>query len=329
MVREAGDVWCWGQSEDGEIGQGVDVPSDTPQRVDGLPPMQDVFMGGSHTCANEPGSGNLWCWGSNAWRQIGLDEGRNVERPILVGYGGRVFDVAIGTRHTCAALTHELGTAVRCRGSDLEGQLLRLPMEADGTVEIPVPRPFAISAEDKATCVATEGGVFCWGRLLGHSPSGSRIYRTETARVDLDATDVGVGRGDVTGAGAECAVVSGSLHCWAPSVAPTERRVDGLSDVTEYRTRYLSACVRAGGRALCRGANFAGQLGDGTTDERERFVPVVGLGDIASLDVGERHACALDTRGRVFCWGSNMYGQLGVPGPDQRTPVRVELPDSE
>jgi alpha-tubulin suppressor-like RCC1 family protein len=66
------------------------------------------------------------------------------------------------------------------------------------------------------------------------------------------------------------------------------------------------------GTVRCWGGNRAGQLGDGTTNDRRRPVDVVRLGVAATaVAAGWRHTCALTTAGGVKCWGHNGFGQLG------------------
>jgi alpha-tubulin suppressor-like RCC1 family protein len=66
------------------------------------------------------------------------------------------------------------------------------------------------------------------------------------------------------------------------------------------------------GIVRCWGGNRAGQLGDGTTNDRRRPVNVVRMGVAATVvAAGWRHTCALTTVGSVKCWGHNGFGQLG------------------
>lgn len=66
------------------------------------------------------------------------------------------------------------------------------------------------------------------------------------------------------------------------------------------------------GAAWCWGANFSGQLGDGTNVNRNAPTRVRGLTvGVASIVAGSEHTCALSTAGTVRCWGANFSGQLG------------------
>ena len=68
------------------------------------------------------------------------------------------------------------------------------------------------------------------------------------------------------------------------------------------------------GTVRCWGANYRGQLGDGTTTFSSAPVRVEGLSDIVAIAAGDRHTCALRREGTVWCWGANDFGQLGKPG---------------
>ena len=73
------------------------------------------------------------------------------------------------------------------------------------------------------------------------------------------------------------------------------------------------------GTVRCWGANYRGQLGDGTTTFRSAPVRVEGLRDVQAITAGDRHTCALRRDGTVWCWGANDLGQLGRAGAGRRT----------
>jgi hypothetical protein len=62
----------------------------------------------------------------------------------------------------------------------------------------------------------------------------------------------------------------------------------------------------------CWGDNWAGQIGDGTNEDRSVPVDVSGQASgVASVTAGWVHTCALTTAGTVKCWGFNLDGELG------------------
>jgi alpha-tubulin suppressor-like RCC1 family protein len=62
----------------------------------------------------------------------------------------------------------------------------------------------------------------------------------------------------------------------------------------------------------CWGDDGFGQLGDGSTTDSDRPVPVPGLpGAVVRVVAGAVHTCALVEDGEAFCWGQNAHGQLG------------------
>lgn len=79
------------------------------------------------------------------------------------------------------------------------------------------------------------------------------------------------------------------------------------------------------GSLSCFGANNRGQLGDGTTTDRNVPAPVVGLASVRTVTCGDGFCCAADLAGIAWCWGRNNTGNLGngTTGVDQTRPVRV------
>jgi alpha-tubulin suppressor-like RCC1 family protein len=74
--------------------------------------------------------------------------------------------------------------------------------------------------------------------------------------------------------------------------------------------------IAAGNLALCWGQNDLGQLGDGTTTDRNVPVAVAGGLPFLSISAGSSHTCAVRdlpavNPGWTYCWGVNKYGALG------------------
>lgn len=77
-------------------------------------------------------------------------------------------------------------------------------------------------------------------------------------------------------------------------------------------TRNTHSClVDSSGSVYCWGSNINGQLGDGTTYDRNIPVQALGINNAVQVVVGDQHSCALLDSGKVKCWGSNARGQAG------------------
>ncbi|MEQ9257464.1 MAG: hypothetical protein RIG84_00045 [Roseovarius sp.] len=177
------------------------------------------------------------------------------------------------------------------------------------------------------TCVLTQR-VFCWGaNTSGQLGDGTTQNRAAPVLV------TGLGRDVVqitTGANHTCALRSnGRALCWGSNTfgqlgdrtttsSSTPVLVRGLTSIGRIVAGENHTCAFDSSRAkvFCWGANFKGQLGDGTT--QNSLVPVrVKRIDLlnSTLDGGlvstGEHTCAHHNSGRSVCWGNNDSGQLG------------------
>ena len=75
-----------------------------------------------------------------------------------------------------------------------------------------------------------------------------------------------------------------------------------------HERRSPAAGVLTGGDVWCWGQNNKGQIGDGTTTDRNK--PVEVLSGVADITAGADYTCAVMKTGHVLCWGNNENGQL-------------------
>jgi hypothetical protein len=76
---------------------------------------------------------------------------------------------------------------------------------------------------------------------------------------------------------------------------------------------------------MCWGANYNGQVGDGSMKDRTEPVEVSGLASgAAAITAGDVHTCARIMNGAVKCWGANPFGQVG-DGTKTDRPEPVEV----
>ena len=239
--------------------------------------------------------GSLRAWGLNDFGQLGNDTTISSDTPVKVQLppGTRVTSMRAGCGHSLALTTtgHVLAW-----GDNSDGALGDGTTTSTGTpVMVKLPPGTKVKAV-RAGCrhslaLTTTGHVLAWGFSgQGELGNGSILSSPEPVRVKLPkGTRV-------------TAISAGAYH----SLARTT-------------TRHLYAW----------GANSGGQLGDGTTTNRD--IPVkVKLPKrikVTLIGAGEGHSLARTSTGKVLAWGDNTDGALGDgTTTGSLTPVRVKLP---
>ena len=292
-----GKLYCWGDNRYGQLGDGTNTDRLTPVAVQ-VPAgvmLSGVSAGADHTCA-DGSDGQVYCWGSNAYGQLGdgTKTGRDTPVAVQAPEGVVLSGVSAGYLHTCA---NGSDGSVYCWGHNSDGQL------GDGTttaspIPLAVPAPAAevthseVSAGRFHTCAhGSDGNVYCWG----NNGSGQLGDGTTTNR-------------------------------WTPVAV---KALEGVTLSGVSVGAFHTCADGSDGQVYCWGANRYGQLGDGTNTSRDMPVPVQAPEGVvlSGVSVGHRHACAIDPNGELFCWGYNYYGQLGDGTRINRlTPVAVQVP---
>lgn len=108
--------------------------------------------------------------------------------------------------------------------------------------------------------------------------------------------------------------------------APQRADAAPMSGFTQVETNGGFTCAtKSDATVWCWGLNSSGQLGDGTTTNRNRPVQVVDLTGVVSVDAGYDYACALKSDTTVWCWGGNGNSSLGDGTTTNRNrPVQVK-----
>ena len=164
-VLSTGGIVCWGNNDNGQLGDGTWTTSVMPTAVTGLSSgMSVVVAGAAHTCALTS-SGGVKCWGQNAKGQLGNDSTADSRVPVdVIGLSSGVASISAGTAQTCVVTT---GGGVKCWGENSHGKLgngvpgnSRVPVDVVGLSSGAV----AVSTAVEHTCaLLASGGVMCWG----------------------------------------------------------------------------------------------------------------------------------------------------------------------
>lgn len=270
-----GAVKCWGNSDQGQIGDNYTVKRLAPVSVEGLDSgVTAISSGAFHTCALLTG-GAVKCWGYNSNGQLGNGTDSPSRTPINVsGLSSGVTAISAGGFHTCAITS---GGGLKCWGMNDSGQL------GDGTTTDKL-TPTSVSglasgvimvssAADHTCAVLAGGAAKCWG-YNAHGQIGDTTSTSKSVPTAVTGLTSGV-----------TAISADGNHTCA---------------------------ILTGGTAKCWGNNDFGQIGDTTTTSKSDPTAVTGLtSGVTAITIGAFHSCAILADGAAKCWGANDDGELG------------------
>jgi alpha-tubulin suppressor-like RCC1 family protein len=288
-------IQAWGSNAYGELGNGTTTDSSLPGPVKIPAHTQFTSARCLLSCLAVTTTGQVYAWGNNTEGQLGDGTTKQRLTPVRVHLpaGTKVTAVRPGAYYTLALTA---SGKVLAWGSNADGQLgtgstksSRLPVPVKLPTGVTVK---AISAgEDNGLALTATGQVLSWGaNASGQLGTGTTKGRLTPGRVSLP-------KGTTV-----ASIAAGPLSGYA---------------------------VTKGGGMLAWGLNNHGQLGDGTTRQRDKAVRVAlpkGTTVVAAVS-GDLHVLALTKGGKVLAWGTNQVGQLGIGTTTERhRPVFVSLP---
>jgi alpha-tubulin suppressor-like RCC1 family protein len=163
-------LYCWGDNEVGQLGDGKGAPGlmvPRPVPAGGGKRYRDIAVGDSHVCGITT-AGEAFCWGQDHSGELGTGVAEvSDDVPMKVATTQTFTDIGVGSYHTCAVATDGVAW---CWGFNRVGQLGR--GEKESFAPNPVPRPvrsavrFAGSIEGgfQHTCaIGADAKAYCWG----------------------------------------------------------------------------------------------------------------------------------------------------------------------
>ena len=344
-LLNSGQIKCWGEGLDGQLGDGTIESRRTPVFVSHIggesPKATAVATGPNFTCAiiNKGGffaNGAAECWGSNSVGQLGDNTFTKRLIPTQVqGLTKGVTAISLGLNHTCAIVNG----GMKCWGSNVQGQL----GIGKNPVNLPTPQSVigfstgvkSIIANYFHTCAfgtGTDGMAKCWGLntfgQLGNInlPAGQNSA-TPTAISPLVPGSVN-SLGDGNNSNFSCLtnnpanVDTTLLDNNATSIA--------LNNIGTGIKNFNVADLSARGiKTKCSTSLNPNAQCDFSYDGSSSR----GYGAIAVTDSTNKVNILpfrIQHVGHVSCWGSNNFGQLGTGSIDRKltTPHPVLLPNN-
>lgn len=334
-VDDAGNLYCWGKNQFGQLGISSQVNALTPKLVTGGLSgrvVKEVSVTEDGSCALDS-VGYVYCWGmSGVTGTYGTgtnSPGSTKEfewKPVRVAnsgiVSGKTFTTVNATRTGACAVS--AGTQY-CWGL-IENGTVTSAMNAPRVVMNGIPAGQTVIESDDY-CVRLSGGTAYCHYYTYSSTGYVRMGGTDTSplsdspiqEMDIDAciiskdqpwchTGFGIGSQQVV-----------SYDTSTPdkiAESPVDISSAGImngKNVTLVGGGLDHSCAVADDELYCFGANTFGQLGNGVISSEEKFpVKVTGLpaGAVKSLAVGDKSTCAL-VGTEVYCWGLGTNGFLG------------------
>ena len=315
-------VYCWGNDDDGELGNTDSVTTDQniPNLVDfssytgnnsyySAPDgyfgntVIEISAGHQITCARTD-DGAVVCWGTGSQRVHGLSTNSDVPAPDSpVPLPGLATSITVGYRHACAILQNDQHNidngSVYCWGNNYYGQLGN-GNSADGAhtptlVSLPAgSEALQIATAYSHTCaIMSNDSVYCWGlNQYGQLGDDTR-----------------------------CQTGVFSNGCNGLQGKPTPTKLDLPDNIKpiQIATSYDSTCVVSSTfRLFCSG--YLHHIYDGSGNSEMSPVELTGTfgpsGNVQQVTFSNTYEspgfCVLNKTHDVQCWGYNPSFRTGV-----------------
>lgn len=305
----AGEVYCWGRNNRGQLGDGTTTNRSKPVKVGGLLAGKTVTaVGGTYDSSCAIAIGKIYCWGYNQYGTVGANTTTtSYSTPTAVA------TVANGlpSTYTATALTS--------------------------------------GSRSVNMCAIADGLAYCWGennagQIGNNTAPSATIYRAPlavyTAGVLSGKTVTAISQDGYSSAMTStppfshvCVIANSALYCWGennsgqlgnnsttdsrvPVAVSTSGLLSGKTIVSVISGIPHSCALSSLGKVYCWGGNSSGQIGDNTSSTRTTPVSVYEqagalLGaTVTTIGGGANRGCAT-ANGKSYCWGLNSNGQIG------------------
>ena len=218
-VTSEGKIACWGDNNDGQLGNGTTASSLIPVMVNTTgvlagKTISQVTVGAYFACAVNS-EGKVSCWGYNYFGQLGNGTSANSNVPVSVNTSGvlaakTITHVSAGSGTVCAATSEGKAS---CWGYNANGQLgngtranSNTPILVNATGVLAGDSVAGVSVGGNSSCAATsKGRVACWGaNSAGQLGNGTRADSSVPVAVDTsgvlahrDVMSLSTGQGSV------------------------------------------------------------------------------------------------------------------------------------
>jgi alpha-tubulin suppressor-like RCC1 family protein len=181
-LKNDGTIWCWGQNDVGQLGDGSFINRSAVVQVSGINNAVKLAIDGGTSCALLADS-TVKCWG---WgNTLGNGTSANSSTPVVVTGLTGVTQIDAAGGHVCAVIT---GGTVKCWGGNWWGQMANVALPTQlSPVTISLTKPVSkITAANTHVCALhTDKTVSCWG-YYGSGNMGNGIQTMTPVAVAIE-----------------------------------------------------------------------------------------------------------------------------------------------
>ena len=338
-VTSSGKVYCWGSNSLGAVGDGTAYGLyEKPVKIDPLVNVTDIIYLSYYGYCAKYNDGHIGCWGDNERGIIG--DGSTEYRSIRTIYhhsntyfGGSIVDIQSREFRVCVLIDDG---SIWCWEGERHRGALPEKLPHYGSTRFAT--SFALG-NDFICAVQDDGEVSCSGNgyygAIGDGNWDSRENPTTTEEFGNNNPAI-----DISSAGSTlCALTENSeVWCWgsntggqlgdgstdwarnSPGIIPFFDNQDPIVSIESAGYGNFCALLE-NGDVYCWGSNYDASLGDGTRNESNVPVKVIGIpspvNDLSSTsDNAVESYCALINENQIYCWGGQWDNEIEPNGAE-------------
>lgn len=294
-LKNDGTVWTWGYNGYGQLGDGTNISKSEPVQVQNLNNVISISAGALHSLALK-NDGTVWAWGCNNAGQLGDGTVDNKLSPVQITslndttkiYGGSFAVKSDGTVWTWGKTILDVDNTGHAYEDDYDTRKINTKLMPYQLHDIKDVISIATDGVNKHTVfIKNDGTVWAWGyNSYGILGDGSYFennipyvqYPVQVKNLE-DIKDVS--------ASIDSSMAlknDGTVWVWGSYIGdlkgvgtnggaqPIPVKIPGIYNVSSISLSTHAAFLTEDGSVWMVGRNQAGQIGDGTTEDR--LVPV-------------------------------------------------------
>jgi alpha-tubulin suppressor-like RCC1 family protein len=243
------------------------------------------ISGGDHTLAIAQ-NGTLWAWGFNTYGQLGDGTNTNRNVPTQIGTANNWASITDGNNFHSLAIKTD-GT-LWAWGFNSQGQLGNgTTVNKNAPIQIGSATNWSkiVARGSRTLAIKTDGTLWAWGsNSYGELGDGTNINRNVPTQI-------------------------GTATNWASITAGNNGH---------------TLAIKTDGTLWAWGYNVYGQLGDGTSVNKNAPIQIGSATDWSIISAGISHTLSIKTDGTLWAWGYNYQGQLGDgTNVDKNAPIQI------